>query len=93
MYKGPHVTTIIGGRKLSHLKSTVEALSIRLIEAEIDEVESAYHFDVGFPMNFLASSPKGPKGAKGHPIDQEDGTFRLCEEKPSPFCRRLAWVR
>ncbi|KIW18090.1 hypothetical protein PV08_02377 [Exophiala spinifera] len=62
MHKAPYVTPIIGGRKLDHLKSNIEALSIRLTDAEIDAIESAYPFDVGFPMNFVAANPKGPRG-------------------------------
>jgi aryl-alcohol dehydrogenase-like predicted oxidoreductase len=63
MHKTPYVTPIVGGRKISHLRQNIEALTIRLTADEIDEIESAYPFDVGFPMNFIAgNNPKGPRG-------------------------------
>lgn len=51
--KYPYVYPIIGGRKLEHLKGNIEALAIDLSDEEVDEIESAAEFDVGFPMNFL----------------------------------------
>ena len=53
MHKSPYVFPIIGGRKLEHLKSNIEALSIELSDEEIDEIENAAPFDIGFPLNFL----------------------------------------
>ena len=49
---------ILGGRNIDHLKSNIEALSLELSEAEIEEIESATDFDVGFPMNFLYMGQK-----------------------------------
>ncbi|OAP61686.1 hypothetical protein AYL99_03889 [Fonsecaea erecta] len=67
MHKSPYVTPIVGGRKLSHLRQNIEALTIRLTPAEIDEIESAYPFDVGFPMNFINGN--NPKAAIRGPED------------------------
>ena len=53
MHKSPYVFPVIGGRKVEHLKSNIEALSIELSDEEVDEIESAAPFDVGFPLNFL----------------------------------------
>ncbi|KIX09818.1 uncharacterized protein Z518_00899 [Rhinocladiella mackenziei CBS 650.93] len=75
MHKTPYVTPIIGGRKLSHLKSNIEALMIRLSQEEIDQIESAYPFDVGFPMNFLAANPKGARGPEDITITRRMGHF------------------
>jgi len=59
-HKTPYVFPIIGGRKVSHLKGNIEALKLRLSEAEIEEIEDAYPFDIGFPQTMLG----GPKGVK-----------------------------
>lgn len=62
LHKTPNVFPIVGGRKLSHLKSNIEALAIRLSQEEIDEIETAYPFDIGFPLKFLSGSNKAPQG-------------------------------
>jgi diketogulonate reductase-like aldo/keto reductase len=51
--KYPYVYPIVGGRKIEHLKGNIEALGIELSEEEVDEIDGAVDFDVGFPMNFL----------------------------------------
>ena len=53
MHKAPYVFPIVGGRKIEHLKGNIEALSLELSNEEIDDIESAVPFDVGFPMNML----------------------------------------
>lgn len=55
MHKAPYVFPIVGGRKIEHLKGNIDALAIDLSEDEIDEIEAAEPFDVGFPMAFLFS--------------------------------------
>ena len=52
-HKAPYTYPIIGGRKVSHLKSNIAALEIGLSDAEIDEIENAAPFDVGFPLSFI----------------------------------------
>ncbi|RAH45526.1 norsolorinic acid reductase [Aspergillus brunneoviolaceus CBS 621.78] len=51
--KAPYVFPIVGGRTIDHLRGNIEALTIRLSEEEIREIEAAVPFDLGFPMNFL----------------------------------------
>jgi Aldo/keto reductase family len=53
MHKAPYVFPIVGGRKIEHLKGNIEALSLELSDEEIQEIDNAAPFDVGFPMNFL----------------------------------------
>lgn len=53
MHKAPYVTPIVGGRKVEHLLGNIEALGLRLSEKDMEEIESAYAFDIGFPMTFL----------------------------------------
>jgi aryl-alcohol dehydrogenase-like predicted oxidoreductase len=54
--KAPYVFPIVGGRKVDHIKGNIAALSIWLSEDEINEIESAYPFDTGFPHTFLSGS-------------------------------------
>lgn len=44
---------MVGGRKVEHLKSNVEALSVQLSTQEVAEIEQGYDFDLGFPHNFI----------------------------------------
>jgi aryl-alcohol dehydrogenase-like predicted oxidoreductase len=60
MQKAPYVFPIVGGRKIEHLKGNIEGLTLELSEQEINEIEGATPFDIGFPQNFLG----GPKGVK-----------------------------
>lgn len=53
MHKAPYVVPIVGGRKVEHLKGNIEALGLQLSDQEIDDIDSAIDFDVGFPMSFL----------------------------------------
>ncbi|KAJ5109911.1 hypothetical protein N7532_002556 [Penicillium argentinense] len=55
MHKAPYVFPVVGGRRIEHLKGNIEALSLELSEEEIDEIDAATPFDVGFPLNFLLS--------------------------------------
>ena len=76
LHKTPYVTPIVGGRKVSHLKQNIEALMIRLTQEEINAIEDAYPFDVGFPMNFISGgNPKGPKGPQDIPLTYRMGHF------------------
>ena len=52
MQKAPYVFPIVGGRKVSHLQGNIDALGVELSQEEIDEIEDASPFDIGFPMNF-----------------------------------------
>ncbi|KAI1420929.1 norsolorinic acid reductase [Xylaria sp. FL1777] len=53
MHKTPYVFPIIGGRTLDHLKANIEALNLTLSEDDIEEIESAAPFDLGFPGNIF----------------------------------------
>lgn len=53
MQKTPYVFPIVGGRKIEHLKGNIEALSLELTTQEIEEIENAVPFDVGFPSTML----------------------------------------
>jgi aryl-alcohol dehydrogenase-like predicted oxidoreductase len=53
MHKTPNVFPIIGQRKVEHLKANVDALSIRLTQHDLNEIDSAIAFDPGFPNTFI----------------------------------------
>lgn len=57
--KHPWVFPVIGGRKIEHLKATINAMSISLTEEEIQKIENALPFDLGYPQTILG----GPGGA------------------------------
>jgi diketogulonate reductase-like aldo/keto reductase len=60
MQKAPYVFPIIGGRNIDHLKGNIQGLSLQLTKEDIEEIEGANAFDIGFPHNFLG----GPTGTK-----------------------------
>ncbi|KIK71546.1 hypothetical protein GYMLUDRAFT_254737 [Collybiopsis luxurians FD-317 M1] len=53
MQKTPYVFPIVGGRKVEHLVSNLEALDISLSEEQIKELESVVPFDIGFPTTMI----------------------------------------
>jgi aryl-alcohol dehydrogenase-like predicted oxidoreductase len=53
MHKSPYVFPIVGGRKVEHLKSNIEGLGVELTDDEIDEIENAAPFKIGFPLSML----------------------------------------
>ena len=57
LHKTPYVFPIIGGRKVEHLKQNVQALDLSLSPEQIQRIENAKPFDLGFPGNFVVSTP------------------------------------
>jgi len=58
MHKAPYVFPICGGRKIEHLKGNIEALGLQLTQEDIEEIETGYPFDIGFPHAMLAGANK-----------------------------------
>ncbi len=56
LQKAPYVFAIVGGRKVDHIMGSVGALGVKLTKEEMEEVESAYAFDYGFPHSFLSGT-------------------------------------
>ncbi|PVH79115.1 norsolorinic acid reductase [Cadophora sp. DSE1049] len=56
MQKTPYCFPIVGGRTPEQLKANIEALSLELTKEEIDEIEGAAPFDVGFPGTMAGTS-------------------------------------
>ncbi|CAG8890427.1 unnamed protein product [Penicillium egyptiacum] len=55
--KAPNVFPLVGGRKIEHLHENIQALSIRLTDKQIEFLEAATTFDIGFPGNFIGIDP------------------------------------
>ena len=75
MHKAPYVFPICGGRKIEHIKGNIEALGLVLDTADIDEIEQAYPFDVGFPHNMISGGPKAARGPEDNVLLKRLGTF------------------
>jgi hypothetical protein len=64
----PYVFSIVGARKVVHLKGVIPAIGITLSDDEIEKTGSAYTFDPGFPHTFLSGTlftVDAPKGGYG----------------------------
>lgn len=55
MQKVPYVFPIIGGRKVEHFHSNLEALEIALSPEQISFLEGVLPFNPGFPANMIVS--------------------------------------
>lgn len=84
MYTAPYVFPICGGRKISHLKSNIQALGLRLSPDDIDEIETAYDFQVGFPHNFIRGGNKAPRGPEDVVFNKRLGHFDYVQA-PQPI--------
>lgn len=88
--KAPYVFPVIGCRKVEQLKSNLGALTVRLNKEDIDEIETGYSFDPGFPHTFLSGSshssgpPKGAYTPEDNWVMAFNGTFDWVEP-PKPI--------
>ncbi|KAF6845223.1 norsolorinic acid reductase [Colletotrichum musicola] len=74
LHKAPYVFPIVGGRKVEHLRGNIEALGLELSQEDIEEIETGYDFDVGFPYDFLGGG-KAPRGPADVVFTQRFGNF------------------
>ena len=86
MHKTANVFPIVGGRKVDHLKGNIAALSIKLTPEDIEEIDDAYPFDHGFPLNFLFRGMKTPS-ARGQDswLIQASGAYLDTPHRPQPI--------
>ena len=77
--KAPYVFPICGGRKVEHLKGNIEALGLELTEQQVEEIEDAGEFDVGFPLSFLGSGKGGAKGPADVWLSNMSGQYDFVE--------------
>ncbi|KAJ4362005.1 hypothetical protein N0V83_010946 [Neocucurbitaria cava] len=85
MHKSPYVFPIVGGRKVSHLEGNIAALGLRLTPEEIQEIDNAYGFDMGFPHSFLNPANVVLMGPEDNRFTGQCGFFDFVETpKPIP---------
>ncbi|KAJ7776529.1 Aldo/keto reductase [Mycena maculata] len=58
MQKVPYCFPIVGGRKIEHLLSNLEALDISLSAEQIEFLENVFPFDPGFPTTMIGNGSK-----------------------------------
>ncbi|KAM0716889.1 hypothetical protein Q7P37_006741 [Cladosporium fusiforme] len=88
LHKTPNVFPIVGGRKIEHLDGNIAALSLKLSDEEIEKIDDAYPFDVGFPLNFLFMGQKTPS-RKGEDLLFTKITAHIeTVERPRPIAPR-----
>jgi len=80
MHKAPYVFPIVGGRKVDHLKGNIEALTLQLSREDIEEIESAAPFDLGFPHSMLWGSDV-PENSQQVTLLRMAGTFDYVPER------------
>lgn len=68
--QAPYVFPICGGRKIEHLKSNIDALSIDLSDGNIQEIENAFQFDLGYPHTTLS-------GSRNKGVSTKDPSFMI----------------
>jgi len=80
--KAPRVFPIVGGRKVEHLHDNIQALKIKLTTEQIEFLESARPFEVGFPHNFIGEDPRVTGKFSG--LCAASGPLAI-EQFPKPF--------
>ncbi|KAH9917926.1 norsolorinic acid reductase [Epithele typhae] len=80
--KVPYVFPITGGRKPEQLQELIEALSITLSPAQIEELEKAVPFEYGFPYDFFGRDPALTDGTGGMFVQMAGHTKFVLAEKP-----------
>lgn len=61
-HKSPYVYPIVGGRKVEHLQGNIAALGLTLTKEEMEMIDNAYGFEMGFPHDFLGPGNKAVLG-------------------------------
>jgi aryl-alcohol dehydrogenase-like predicted oxidoreductase len=90
MHKSPYVFPIVGGRKVAHLNSNIDALGLRLTPEEIREIDDAYGFDMGPEDNRFMNGTgfydfvEAPKPIPPHegPLDRKFKDLWALKSKP-----------
>ena len=62
MAKAPYVFPVVGGRKVEHLRDNIRALDMRLTPAQVEFLESARPFDIGYALDVVGPDAREGKG-------------------------------
>ncbi|KAI9725241.1 MAG: hypothetical protein M1828_003422 [Chrysothrix sp. TS-e1954] len=83
MHAAPDCYPIVGGRNVNHLKDNIEALKIRLSDAEYAHIQEASGFKPLFPQSFIfGGSRYDPNGLNGSDVPLTKTNFVLDCNKP-----------
>lgn len=86
MHQSPNVYPIVGGRKIEHLKGNIEALSLRLTDEELQEIEGAYGWGPGFPLSFLFPKTDGLNKLTAEHVGLTNAANRIqAVSRPAPI--------
>ncbi|KAL6822875.1 Norsolorinic acid reductase [Trichoderma sp. SZMC 28015] len=80
MHKAPYVFPIVGGRKVEQLKENIAALTLKLTEEDIAEIEAAVPFELGFPYDLLWGS-EVPENVQNVSLLDNAGNFEYVPEQ------------
>ena len=82
MHQISYVFPIRGGQTVERLKINIDALGIHLRQDDMDEIEAAVPFGLGFPHNFALAQPISDM--------RLDPPIRFCTEWPADsfWCKR-----
>lgn len=83
--KEPYVFPLVGCRTVRHLEGNIEALSVKLSDADIREIEESSPLDLGFPLNFLYG-PQIPQNSADLWLSKMGGDFEYVAG-PKPLNR------
>lgn len=74
-HKSPYMFPLLGARKLEHLETSIEALSVSLTDEEIHEIEAAYPYNAGFPHTFLGGGIFQGSGVPANGVSDPSEVF------------------
>lgn len=80
MHKAPYVFPIVGGRKIEHLQGNIDALGLELTDEDLDEIDGAADFDIGFPLSMLSHRRGGPRNPGDVWLSAGNGTVDYVNE-------------
>jgi aryl-alcohol dehydrogenase-like predicted oxidoreductase len=81
MHKRPYVFPVIGCRKVEHVRANMDGLKVELTARDMELIENAGEFDIGFPMNF-----NGGANPKHNPLLHNTGHYDYVDDVLVCFC-------
>jgi aryl-alcohol dehydrogenase-like predicted oxidoreductase len=76
MARVPTLHPIVGARRLEQLTDNLAATDLRLPEQAVRRLDEASAIELGFPMEFIASTQGFVYGSVGHQVDVRAGSRR-----------------
>jgi len=57
LHKQRYVFRVLGGRKVEHLKDNIKALNLKLTREQLNDLDAAIPFELGWPLGQLGGDP------------------------------------